>query len=511
MNEMNLSKALAIAIILLFLAVSVIPSIGTVMIQKELPTELIIEGPTHGKVGVTYIYKFYLTDSEGCDLWLNVDWDDGINTGWLGPFDSEEGAYLPHVWDECGIYTIRAGAKGCNDSYYNATLEVTITSGNILYVGGSGPGNYTKIQDAIDNSSHGDTVYVYNDSSPYYENINVNKSINLVGENRETTTIDGNESGDVVSISTDWVNISGFTIQNSGYEAGIKIISNHNTITGNIISNNRMGIALHQSNDNTINENTISSNNEGGIDIDSSNDNTVWMNKIFQNKYRGILVFNSNGNIISSNEIYENSLAGISIQNGDYNRIIGNLIYGHYSISGTWGITSFKENYGNIISENTIINNRGGISYMGVSNEISKNNITNNIKFGIYLNSPGWLPCKKNNIIQNNISNNEYGILIFWADGNTIENNNVYNNKYGVALSESRRNLIKKNNIIMNEIQSIFVLSRLNFWDSNFWDDWRGFAPYLVYGTLVLGPFEIPWINLDWRPAQEPYDIPNGV
>ena len=36
-----------------------------------------------------------------------------------------------------------------------------VSRGNTLYVGGSGPGNYTKIQDAIDNTSDGDTVFVY--------------------------------------------------------------------------------------------------------------------------------------------------------------------------------------------------------------------------------------------------------------------------------------------------------------------------------------------------------------
>ncbi|MBE3136035.1 MAG: hypothetical protein IMZ43_01355 [Thermoplasmata archaeon] len=34
--------------------------------------------------------------------------------------------------------------------------------GNWLYVGGSGPGNYSTIQDAIDNASDSDTVYIYN-------------------------------------------------------------------------------------------------------------------------------------------------------------------------------------------------------------------------------------------------------------------------------------------------------------------------------------------------------------
>src|SRR4030043_809021 len=61
-----------------------------------------------------------------------------------------------------------------------------LTTGNILYVGGSGPNNYTKIQDAINDAIDGDTISVYDDSSPYYENIIIEKSITLIGENRET-------------------------------------------------------------------------------------------------------------------------------------------------------------------------------------------------------------------------------------------------------------------------------------------------------------------------------------
>jgi len=54
--------------------------------------------------------------------------------------------------------------------------------GDWLYVGGSGLGNYSKIQDAIDNASDEDTVFVYDDSSPYYENLEIDKSIKLLGE-----------------------------------------------------------------------------------------------------------------------------------------------------------------------------------------------------------------------------------------------------------------------------------------------------------------------------------------
>ena len=50
--------------------------------------------------------------------------------------------------------------------------------GNILYVGGNGPNNYTKIQDAIDDATNGDTIFVFNGT--YYEHITINKTINLI-------------------------------------------------------------------------------------------------------------------------------------------------------------------------------------------------------------------------------------------------------------------------------------------------------------------------------------------
>ena len=91
--------------------------------------------------------------------------------------------------------------------------SMPISNGDTLYVGGTGPNNYTKIQDAINDSSDGDTVYVYDDSSPYYENVVVDKSINLIGEDSETTSIIGDRQYFVINITADLVNISGFTVE----------------------------------------------------------------------------------------------------------------------------------------------------------------------------------------------------------------------------------------------------------------------------------------------------------
>jgi len=120
------------------------------------------------------------------------------------------------------------------DSIADNIYEIIETfDGNILYVGGSGPENYTAIQDAINDASSGDLVFVYDDSSPYCERVLVDKSLLLIGENPETTIIDGELAGSVVNITASDVVISGFTIQN-GYE-GIYIQTDHNIIENNII------------------------------------------------------------------------------------------------------------------------------------------------------------------------------------------------------------------------------------------------------------------------------------
>jgi len=108
----------------------------------------------------------------------------------------------------------------------DVTMDLTLNvGGTTLYVNTTGSGGaYTKIQDAINASKDGDTVFVY--SGTYYENVVVNKTINLKGEDKDLTIIDGGGIGDVVRVIADWVNISGFNITGSGnkqYNSGISI------------------------------------------------------------------------------------------------------------------------------------------------------------------------------------------------------------------------------------------------------------------------------------------------
>jgi len=70
------------------------------------------------------------------------------------------------------------------------TSTTSLSNGDTLYVGGTGPGNYSTIQDAIDAANTGDTVFVFNGTytgEVGYYGVYVDKSINLVGENKYTT------------------------------------------------------------------------------------------------------------------------------------------------------------------------------------------------------------------------------------------------------------------------------------------------------------------------------------
>jgi len=197
--------------------------------------------------------------------------------------------------------------------------------GDTLYVGGSGPGNYSKIQDAIDNANDGDTVFVYDDSSPYYENVIVNKSINLIGENRDTTVIDGGGEDDVVYVSAEGVNITGFTVENGGHvciavfdfngtlvdmycDSGIEIRSNSNNVFGNIISI----IFIKESSDNSIFHNKINR-----VELFKSSNNAIFNNTVL----KSFIMYYSIENIIFENNINHR----LSLKNSsNYNRIFHN-------------------------------------------------------------------------------------------------------------------------------------------------------------------------------------------
>lgn len=150
------------------------------------------------------------------------------------------------------------------------------------------PGYYPTIQEAINDADDGDTVFVEN--GIYYEHVVVNKTVSLIGENRESTIIDGN--GTFVTIIHVTVNdavITGFTIQNDAsilcLEGGGVFVTNSNgtRVVDNIVTDTQYGVNLKNSTGNIIVGNTLTENDVGIQFLDGSSSNIIYHNNFFDN------------------------------------------------------------------------------------------------------------------------------------------------------------------------------------------------------------------------------------
>ena len=231
---------------------------------------------------------------------------------------------------------------------YNLKISIKQNNGTTLYVGGDGPGNYTNIQDAIDDSSDGDTIFVY--SGIYPADIIIDKSISLIGENQENTIIEWGDDG--ISIYADGVIITKFTIQKCGgfwHRCGIYISSDYNKITKVSIINNGVlnGIFLEDAFGNIISENTIKNNNYHGIRLQYSSYNIIADNKISNLAAYGIVLSNSNNNEVYSNTASQCDWGGISVVSEcNYNKLYHNNLIDNYISNGNDdGISLWDDGY----------------------------------------------------------------------------------------------------------------------------------------------------------------------
>jgi len=160
------------------------------------------------------------------------------------------------------------------------------------------PDDYSTIQAAVDAASAGDTVFVK--AGTYHENVVVNESIFINGEDANTTIIDGSATGGtLVSITASNVTVSNFTIKSHSdlSDRGIVLSgSNFSNIKGNVITGLWYWDAVV-------------------LDLNSSN-NILYGNYIAKAQGTGIFLNNtSRANRIINNTIY---LCGIAIYSDGY-------------------------------------------------------------------------------------------------------------------------------------------------------------------------------------------------
>ncbi len=317
--------------------------------------------------------------------------------------------------------------------------------------------DYLTIQEAINNAVDGDTVFVK--AGIYYEHVTINKSVSLVGENAETTIIDGNNTGHTVHIISDYVNVTGFTVQNSGstqmpdLDAGLCLNGTIGcTISENhAINNGFAAISLLYSSENIITHNNMSGTGLDGIHLLGSSHNIVSGNRI-ADKYGGINGHaSSHYNNITENNI-SNSTYGGFYHDASHNNICRNNI-STTSAEGIW--LQEQVNY-NTVADNTLINNTIAIRLQGpnFNNTLSGNLITG-AEYGIRIQSGARYTLITGNVIMNNRAGSDSwsaGIRLDSGMDSQIDSNIITDSNYGVLLYiSSPRVSVRGNNITENE------------------------------------------------------------
>ncbi len=94
--------------------------------KNQKPNNLVINGPSQGKKGEIQTYTFKAEDNDGDKLYYMVNWGDGTETGWLGPFLTGNEITKTKTWDKRGSYSIKFTVKDKYDATNSKTKSVSM-------------------------------------------------------------------------------------------------------------------------------------------------------------------------------------------------------------------------------------------------------------------------------------------------------------------------------------------------------------------------------------------------
>jgi parallel beta-helix repeat protein len=385
---------------------------------------------------------------------------------------------------------------------------------------------YQFIQDGIDAADDGDIVYVY--SGTYYEEVVIGKSINLTGEDRNSTIIEG----EVKIWYTCGVTVCGFTFSKSDRDSISVYYSPNIVITENTIVNNHDGGIFVYVSSNTIISGNIITENTGddfitGIYAGYSSDITITGNTIVDNSaddhFAGISAYHLFDSIIIDNTITDNtggrSALGIEIRGWRDNPLNYTIVKDNIIANNTGNIMKGGGSKGieicdsahNMITGNTITGHTGDTNlplnclcygsgiYITYSHDniISGNIIANNNVAGInqYCGPDIILHDNSATIFENTITGSLCGILqVEGITDNTISKNVITNNFVGIHLGwikgsayyECNETIVKENTITDNTwygIESCPTSKNNHFYHNNFKDNNKNAVDYGITNT----------------------------
>lgn len=179
------------------------------------------------------------------------------------------------------------------------------------------------------------------------------------------------------------INATGITVKNLKLQKFATAISiwksSNNIITGNSITGNEIGVALHEAKRNGVEDNIISLCFHGLLFYSDSDNNRVVGNSITTNNDAGIwcegTTPTSDYNSIIGNNITENGRYGVLLRSAYNSTVVGNNISQH-----EWGIyLSGDASRDCLIAENNIAYNEYGLGFFSqYKSKVYHNNFLNN-------------------------------------------------------------------------------------------------------------------------------------
>jgi parallel beta-helix repeat protein len=236
---------------------------------------------------------------------------------------------------------------------------------------GIGLGNDSAtIQGAIDMADSGDTIFVYsgtyNENAEFDVGIKIDKTITLIGEDKESTIINVSLKNYGIQLSNvDYVNISGFTVASSESSATF------------------YHILLSSSNHSHIHDNILKNSGASAIGISPGSHNIIENNQLVDNLHGISILGNSNGNEIRNNVI-EKIVSGVDraiiLQSNTYKNTVEDNTIAGYNV----GIYVYQAEE-NEIEDNHISDCLEGIRIVEVDDILISNNVITNNDYGIKL------------------------------------------------------------------------------------------------------------------------------
>jgi parallel beta-helix repeat protein len=404
----------------------------------------------------------------------------------------------------------------------SSTLGTNINFFNTIIV----PDDYLTIQEALDNANNGYTIFVR--SGIYHENIIINKSIYLIGEDSENTIIDGGQnSKNTITIISPNITVHSFSIINAQNNqlgkwdtAGIQISSSNNIIKDNLIMWNLLGVnVLDVARNLTIVNNTFIE------------------NSILLGNYKSInskftkesFLHNITGNTVNGKPLYYyKNLNNFKVPNDAGQILLANCsnitINNSYLTQCNFPIIlGFCSNC--IVENNTLDDTYGEFIFFKSDNCTIQNNIATNLIYGICLDYQS-----EHNIVRNNEVAYNYGgiVVMAYSHNNLVYNNNMHHNSYGFfLLNNAHDNKIKDNKIHENEIgvklqispydnkisnniikKCLYAVMSIgftkNYWNQNYYNRPRVLPKPIFTYKMIFNKLPMPYFitGFDFHPAK---------